>query len=305
MSDRSQSSVRTDSREEAGVADGEPAAATPSSDVAPGKAGGATAAGAVGKRAAAPVADPAPQDQAAGADGTQVIGPNSVPSGVFAAQAAPSGDGGPVRSAPPAGSPLPPAAVLPGWSPGSAPGAGRPAGTRTPVGSAPPAGTGPDSTQSVPLPAAGTRPSGRGQAGGPPPVPEESGQRRGRAARGPRRARLQLRHIDTFSALKISLVLSIALFFVWMIAVGILYGVLNGLGVFTSINDLIGQVGSVSGTNTSGGDVITVGVVMGSAAVIGLVNVVLLTALCTVATIVYNLCSDLVGGLEVTLAERE
>jgi hypothetical protein len=129
------------------------------------------------------------------------------------------------------------------------------------------------------------------------------------AGRGPRRARLQLRHIDTWSALKISLVVSIALFFVWMVAVGILFGVLNGLGVFDTLNDLFGQLGSVSGdagSNAAGGsDVITAGVVFGGAAVIGLINVVLLTALCTVGAVVYNLCSDLVGGVEVTLAERE
>ena len=64
-----------------------------------------------------------------------------------------------------------------------------------------------------------------------------------RGGRGPRRARLQLRHIDTWSALKISLVLSIALFFIWMVAVGILYMVLNALGVFQTLNDLFGQVG--------------------------------------------------------------
>ena len=29
------------------------------------------------------------------------------------------------------------------------------------------------------------------------------------------------------------------------------------------------------------------------------------TALCTVGTFVYNLCSDLVGGVEVTLSERD
>lgn len=122
--------------------------------------------------------------------------------------------------------------------------------------------------------------------------------------RGPRRARLQLRHIDTWSALKISLVLSIALFFVWMVAVGVLYGVLSALGVFETLNDLFGQVGSVSG-NAVTGDVITPGVVFGGAAIIGAVNIVLLTALCTVATFIYNLCSDLVGGLEVTLSERD
>ncbi len=136
----------------------------------------------------------------------------------------------------------------------------------------------------------------------------EKARGRGRSGRdggrGPRRARLQLRHIDTWSALKISLVLSIALFFIWMVAVGVLYGVLNALGVFETLNDLFGQVGSVSG-NEATGDVITPGVVFGGAAIIGAINIVLLTALCTVGTFIYNLCSDLVGGLEITLSERD
>jgi len=136
----------------------------------------------------------------------------------------------------------------------------------------------------------------------------EQGERTGvrgavKGGKGPRRARLQLRHIDTWSALKISLVLAIALFFVWMVAVGVLYGVLSGLGVFSTLNDLIGQLGSASGDAT--GEVITPGIVFGGAAVIGAVNIVLFTALCTVGTFVYNLCADLVGGLEVTLSERD
>jgi hypothetical protein len=123
-------------------------------------------------------------------------------------------------------------------------------------------------------------------------------------SRGPRRARLQLRHIDTWSALKISLVLSIALFFIWMVAVGVLYGVLSALGVFDTLNDLFGQLGSASGSG-SGSEVVTPGVVFGGAAVIGAINIVLMTALCTVGTFIYNLCSDLVGGLELTLSERD
>jgi hypothetical protein len=124
-------------------------------------------------------------------------------------------------------------------------------------------------------------------------------------SRGPRRARLQLRHIDTWSALKISLVLSIALFFIWMVAVAVLYGVLSALGVFHTLNDLFGQLGSSSGAKGGGGDVITPGLVFWGAAVIGAINVVLMTALCTVGTFIYNLCSDLVGGLELTLSERD
>lgn len=137
-------------------------------------------------------------------------------------------------------------------------------------------------------------------------APAVKGRGRGPSkSRGPRRARLQLRHIDTWSALKISLVLSIALFFIWMVAVGVLYGVLSALGVFDTLNDLFGQLGSASGSDSGGGDVVTPGVVFGGAAVIGAINIVLMTALCTVGTFIYNLCSDLVGGLELTLSERD
>jgi hypothetical protein len=146
-------------------------------------------------------------------------------------------------------------------------------------------------------------------AGGAPAVDTvvaSRGRGRGSAkSRGPRRARLQLRHIDTWSALKISLVLSIALFFIWMVAVAVLYGVLSALGVFQTLNDLFGQLGSASGSKGGGGDVITPGLVFWGAAVIGAINVVLMTALCTVGTFIYNLCSDLVGGLELTLSERD
>jgi hypothetical protein len=139
-------------------------------------------------------------------------------------------------------------------------------------------------------------------------APAQKAQGRGRggkaAGRGPRRARLQLRHIDIWSAFKISLVLSIALFFIWMVAVGLLYGVLSALGVFDTLNDLFGQLGSANGSS-GGGDVITPGVVFGGAAIIGAINVILMTALCTVGTFIYNLCSDLVGGLELTLSERD
>ena len=90
-----------------------------------------------------------------------------------------------------------------------------------------------------------------------------------------------------------------------MVAVAVLYGVLSALGVFDTLNDLFGQLGSSSGADGGGGDVITPGIVFGGAAVIGAINIVLMTALCTVGTFIYNLCSDLVGGLEVTLSERD
>jgi hypothetical protein len=163
---------------------------------------------------------------------------------------------------------------------------------------------GPPGAPPVP-PAAGSTPVGVPGGVGTEGTTPARGRGRGPGrSRGPRRARLQLRHIDTWSALKISLVLSIALFFIWMVAVAVLYGVLSALGVFDTLNDLFGQLGSSSGTR-GGGDVITPGLVFWGAAVIGAINVVLMTALCTVGTFIYNLCSDLVGGLELTLSERD
>jgi hypothetical protein len=134
---------------------------------------------------------------------------------------------------------------------------------------------------------------------------EARGRSAGRSGgRGPRRARLQLRHIDTWSAFKISFVLSVAMFCIWMVAVGILYGVLNGLGVFDTLNDLFGQVGGAKAGEPVK-PVITLGVVFWGAGIIGAVNIVLMTALATVGTFIYNMCSDLVGGLEITLSERD
>lgn len=132
-----------------------------------------------------------------------------------------------------------------------------------------------------------------------PPVPPSSVPRSptSPSSRTPRRARLQLKHIDPWSMMKFSLVMSVALFLVWMIAVGVLYGVLSGMGVFDKVNSLYDQV--------HGGNLLSGSFVLGSAAVIGAINIVLMTALATVGAFVYNLCSELVGGIEVTLAERD
>jgi hypothetical protein len=119
-------------------------------------------------------------------------------------------------------------------------------------------------------------------------------------ARGPRRARLQLRHVNPWTVLKFSCVLSIALFFVWLITIGLLYGILQAAGVIDHINS---AVTTINGSASK--DPVTPGLVFGGAAIIGVVNIVLFIALSTVGSVVYNLCADLVGGVEVTLSERD
>jgi hypothetical protein len=124
-----------------------------------------------------------------------------------------------------------------------------------------------------------------------------------RPGRGPRRASLQVKRVDPWSVLKLALVLSVALFFVWLVAIGVLYGVLNGMGVWDKINNTAQDL--LSGSEQAGDPLISAGRVFGVAAIIGAVNIVLFTALATVSAFVYNVSADLAGGLELTLSERE
>ncbi len=139
-----------------------------------------------------------------------------------------------------------------------------------------------------------------GAANGRPAASAPSARRPGR---GPRRASLQVKRVDPWSVLKLALVLSVALFFVWLVAVGVLYGVLNGMGVWDKINNTASDL--LQGNEPNGDPLISAGRVFGVAAIVGAVNIVLFTALATVGSFVYNVSADLAGGLEVTLSERE
>ncbi|WP_221312469.1 DUF3566 domain-containing protein [Actinoalloteichus hymeniacidonis] len=159
----------------------------------------------------------------------------------------------------------------------------------------------------VTFPAGSVRPPGSapGQTPGSqtPPRPvggSPSGASR-RPGRGPRRASLQIKRIDPWSVLKLTLVLSLAMFVVWLIAVGVLYGVLDGMQVWDQLN---GTYNDLAGESADAA-LISAGRVFGVAAIIGAVNIVLFTALATVGAFVYNVSADLAGGIEVTLSERD
>jgi hypothetical protein len=122
------------------------------------------------------------------------------------------------------------------------------------------------------------------------------------ARRGPRRARLVIKHIDPWTVLKISFVVSIVMLAVIVVAVAVIYAVLGRMGVWTQINTLVNEV-SPTTTSSALHNPVSSGRVVGVAAVIGAINVVLLTALSTLGAAIYNLISDLVGGVEVTLTD--
>ena len=120
------------------------------------------------------------------------------------------------------------------------------------------------------------------------------------AARGPRRARLFVKRVDPWSVMKFSFAVSFVMFFVLIVATAVLYLALDQMDVFSHVNSALATI-----TSNSKDVKVTAPVIIGGAGGIGLVGVVLFTALSTLGAFVYNVCADLVGGVEVTLSEKE
>jgi hypothetical protein len=113
-----------------------------------------------------------------------------------------------------------------------------------------------------------------------------------------RRARLAIRRLDPWSVFVMSLLLSLFLAVVTIVAGFVLWFVLDKLGVPASINKSYKDV-------QGGSALLTRGRFVGGAALLAAANVVLLTAFATLSSLIYNLAATFTGGLTLTLAEQE
>nr|WP_306238201.1 MULTISPECIES: DUF3566 domain-containing protein [unclassified Ornithinimicrobium] len=123
---------------------------------------------------------------------------------------------------------------------------------------------------------------------------------------GPRRVRLTLQRVDPWSVMKISFLVSVALGVATVIMVAVLWTVLNGMNVFSTVNELIVEIttGETSASAFNLMDYIGFGRVVSLSVVIGVINVILLTALATLTAFLYNVCTALVGGAQLTLSDE-
>jgi hypothetical protein len=121
---------------------------------------------------------------------------------------------------------------------------------------------------------------------------------------GPRKVQLNIARLDPWSVLKLSFLLSVGIGIATVVATLVGWQVLNGMGVFDDINRIVGDI---TGTTTVNRfdiyDFVGRNRVVSLATVIAVVNVVLLTALATLGSFLYNLAAGLVGGLHVTLSD--
>jgi hypothetical protein len=133
---------------------------------------------------------------------------------------------------------------------------------------------------------------------------DRKAERAGATPRPGRRARLRLTRIDPWSVMKTSFLLSIALGIVIVVSVLMVWTVLGAADVWTSINQTVQDV--VGGQDTSSFDIkdyLGTRRVVGFTMIVAAVDVVLVTAICTLGAFLYNMSASLLGGVEVTLAE--
>ena len=119
---------------------------------------------------------------------------------------------------------------------------------------------------------------------------------------GPRRARLYVSRFDPWSVTKAAFILSLAIGIVLVVAVTVVWFILDRTGVIESLS---GTITDVVGS-TSGLDLITsLGFwqVIGATLIVASVEIVLVSALAGLFTVLYNLTVGLTGGVEVVLTE--
>ena len=134
-------------------------------------------------------------------------------------------------------------------------------------------------------------------------APAKPVQRKG--VRRTRKARLRLSRIDPWSVMKTVFLFSIAFGIMFWVAIYLVWTIIESSGIFGAINEVVTSLVS-SPSDTTGWhieDYISMNKVLGISALIAVINVVLMTALGTIAAFLYNLSANILGGLEVTLAE--
>jgi hypothetical protein len=139
---------------------------------------------------------------------------------------------------------------------------------------------------------------------------EPSRARRSRAGRrakpvGPRRTKVTVRRFGITSVLKVSLIFSACAMLVLWLALLIIFLILQAGGAIDSLAELIGCViNETEGTKRCTPAEINAEVVFTYLLLAGAVLSVAWALVVTFGAVIYNLISDMVGGVEVTLAEK-
>jgi hypothetical protein len=124
-----------------------------------------------------------------------------------------------------------------------------------------------------------------------------------RKTKGPRRVRLAVARMDPWSVMKMSFLLSVALGIAGVILTAVLWMILSTMNVFSDIEGVLQSLQTTTSDPFSIKDYVGFGRVVSLSIVIGVIDVILMTAIATVMAFLYNICSALVGGVQLTLTD--
>ena len=179
--------------------------------------------------------------------------------------------------------------------------------------------TAPDPVPAAPRPQTSPGASaGQGQQPAPAAAPVSSTAAPGRVLRvskpsraprirsAPRRTRVVVRKVGPLSVLKFSLLFYLCVMLIVLFAMVIVYGVLSAAGAIDSLEKVLGYVFGEGTTSTGGAEPIEIdgGTVFMWGLFGGIVFVAAWSAITVFVAMLYNLISDIIGGVEVTLAEK-
>lgn len=120
-----------------------------------------------------------------------------------------------------------------------------------------------------------------------------------RPARAEERRRYEIRRIDLWSVVRITLLFNVAVLVVLVIAAVVIWLVAAALGAISGLEDFLGSLLSAKNFRFASVQILE-GFVL-----VGLVMVAITTIMTTVAALIYNLFAEWTGGIELVLVEED
>lgn len=168
----------------------------------------------------------------------------------------------------------------------------------------------PSGTQSAPMAAAAPAPAGAGTTAPPAPVmsdaqpaPAPPPEREERARPSQRRTRVTIRQVGPLSVLKFSLIFYFCVMVAVFLGLVFLYMIMQAVGVIDTMEEWITKVFPAQNGGT--GFQIEPGYLLPRTFLIGCGMVVVWSLINLMVAFLYNLIADVMGGVEITLAEKK
>lgn len=125
---------------------------------------------------------------------------------------------------------------------------------------------------------------------------------KGKKKKGPRTVRLTVAAVDPWSVMKMSFLMSVAIGIATIVAFIVLWVVLQATGVMSGLEATMTELAGAESAERIIG-IFGFGRVVAAGFIIAVINIVLMTALSTLAAFIYNIGSLIAGGFHLTLTD--